>query len=236
MPGITISQEDGVILVGKVGQTATVTSQIIAPASGYEYYDGTSMATPHVSAVAALVWSSKPTATNVEIRNALTSTAQDLGTAGRDVYYGFGLVQAKAAIDFLNGGTSPTPTATPVTPTPTPTITPTATPVTPTPTPTDKSMFVSNLVGSKSVKGSKWTATVTITVKDANQALLSGVVVTGTFGTSTVSCTTGTTGTCSVSASLKTTVLSVTYTVTNLVKTGYIYTAPTPLPSITITK
>lgn len=235
MPGITISQEDGQYLVAnKLGQTASVTSQIIAPANGYEYYDGTSMATPHVSAVAALVWSSKLTATNVEIRNALTTTAQDLGAAGRDVYYGYGLVQAKAAIEFLNGGTSPTPTATPITPTPT-SPTPTVTPVTPTPTP-DKSMFVSNLVGTKSVKGSKWTATVTITVRDSNQAILSGVVVTGTFNTSTVSCTTGSAGTCSVSATLKTSVPNVTYTVTNLTKAGYVYTAPIPAPSITITK
>ncbi len=47
---------------------------------------------------------SKPTATNAEIRAVLQQTAQDLGTAGRDVYYGYGLVQAKAAIDALGGG------------------------------------------------------------------------------------------------------------------------------------
>lgn len=229
MPGITLSQEDGLILVGKVGQTASVTSQIIAPASSYEYYDGTSMATPHVSAVAALVWSAVPDATNVEIRNALTATAQDLGAAGRDVYYGFGLVQAKAAITYLGGGTPPTPTATttstPPTVTPTPTITPTATPVTPTPTPDpDMSMFVADLLGTYTVRGSKWTPKVTITVEDNTGASVSGVVVTGTLGTSTVSCTTGTTGTCSVSVSLKTNVTSVTYTVTNLAKIGYDYT------------
>ncbi|MBN1372750.1 MAG: S8 family serine peptidase [Anaerolineaceae bacterium] len=239
VPGISISQEDGQYLVAnKLGQTASVVGEIIAPASSYEYYDGTSMATPHASAVAALVWSAVPDATNVEIRNALTATAQDLGATGRDVYYGFGLVQAKAAIDYLTGGISPTPTATPVTPTPTPTITPTATPVTPTPTPDpDMSMFVADLLGTYTARGSKWTPKVTITVQDNTGALVSGVVVTGTLGTSTVSCTTGTAGTCSVSTSIKTNISSITYTVTNLAKTGYDYTPDFNVEtSITITR
>jgi serine protease len=62
------------------------------------------MATPHVSAVAALIWSSNPTLTNVQIREAMQMTAMDLGAAGRDVYYGFGLVQAKDALNYLGGG------------------------------------------------------------------------------------------------------------------------------------
>jgi serine protease len=103
--GISLSQEDGQFLVAnRLGQSATVSSTYTAPASGYEYYDGTSMATPHVSAVAALAWSAKTTATNAEIRQVLRDTAQDLGAAGRDDYYGYGLVQAKAAIDALTGG------------------------------------------------------------------------------------------------------------------------------------
>ena len=107
--GLSLSQEDGQYLVAnKIGKTAAVFSSIAKPASGYEAWDGTSMATPHVSAVAALVWSWDPTLTNVEIRNALTASAQDLGTAGRDVYYGYGLVQARAALESLGyGGTTP---------------------------------------------------------------------------------------------------------------------------------
>jgi subtilisin family serine protease len=109
--GISLSQEAGQYLVAnKLGRTAIVLSQVAQPASGYEAWDGTSMATPHVSAVAALVWSWDPTLTNVEIRNALTATAQDLGTVGRDVYYGYGLVQARAALEYLgyDGGTGNT--------------------------------------------------------------------------------------------------------------------------------
>lgn len=40
------------------------------------------MATPHVSAVAALVWSANPSWTNTQIRQALSATAQDAGAAG----------------------------------------------------------------------------------------------------------------------------------------------------------
>jgi len=101
--GLSISQEDGqYLLANKIGSTALVTSTLTKPASGYEAWDGTSMATPHVSGVAALVWSCKPSATNVEVRTALQVTAHDLGTTGRDIYYGHGLVQAGDACSYLN--------------------------------------------------------------------------------------------------------------------------------------
>lgn len=69
----------------------------------YEYLDGTSMACPH-AATAALVWSMKPTCTNRNIRCALQRGALDLPPTGRDVNTGFGLVRAKAAVDFLGAG------------------------------------------------------------------------------------------------------------------------------------
>ena len=59
------------------------------------------MASPHVAGVAALVWSQHTTCTNNDIRNALHASAKDLGAAGRDNAYGYGLVQAKAAVDYL---------------------------------------------------------------------------------------------------------------------------------------
>ncbi|HSG24964.1 MAG TPA: S8 family serine peptidase, partial [Anaerolineales bacterium] len=101
---LSLSQEDGQFLVANnLGATASLTSTFSQPDSGYEAWDGTSMATPHVSAVAALLWSAFPSATNDEIRTAMTSTAVDLGAAGRDNVFGYGLVQAKAALDALNG-------------------------------------------------------------------------------------------------------------------------------------
>jgi subtilisin family serine protease len=105
IPAVTLSQEDGQLLKAQhLSVSATVVSQSLKPASGYEHLDGTSMATPHVSGVAALIWSVNPSWTNAQIRQALESTAQDLGPAGRDNSYGHGLVQAKAALDLLGGG------------------------------------------------------------------------------------------------------------------------------------
>ncbi|HWN71791.1 MAG TPA: S8 family serine peptidase, partial [Haliangium sp.] len=99
IPSISLSQEDGQALVASsLGASGLVHS---GAGSGYALLDGTSMATPHVSGVAAAVWSRVPTRTNTQIRNALTATAIDLGAAGRDTSFGFGLVQAKAALDFL---------------------------------------------------------------------------------------------------------------------------------------
>ncbi|MBN2045505.1 MAG: S8 family serine peptidase, partial [Anaerolineales bacterium] len=109
--GIGFSQETGQQLLAKLGRIAAVSSVYNFPASGYEAWQGTSMATPHVSAVAALLWSTNPSATNVEIREAINATAKDLGAAGRDVYYGYGLIQAYDALVYLGGGTPPVNTA-----------------------------------------------------------------------------------------------------------------------------
>jgi subtilisin family serine protease len=97
IPAVGVSGIDGANLESKVGESATVTTT----AGNYAFYDGTSMATPHVAGVAALVWSHDISCSNAEIRTALDSTAADLGPAGRDVAYGYGLVQAQDAVTFL---------------------------------------------------------------------------------------------------------------------------------------
>ena len=113
IPSLGVSDTQGAELSTRTGETAAV----VVGAGNYAYFDGTSMATPHVSGVAALVWSNHTGCTNDDLRNALNSTAEDLGSAGRDNAYGYGLVQARAAVDYLatqscgGGSTDPGNTA-----------------------------------------------------------------------------------------------------------------------------
>ena len=94
---VSVSLEDGNVLMNELGNDA----YLFSGASNYGLMSGTSMASPHVAGVAALVWSHYPQCTNAQIRSALAATAEDLGDTGRDTSYGFGLVQAKAAVDYL---------------------------------------------------------------------------------------------------------------------------------------
>lgn len=75
----------------------------------YKSLSGTSMATPHVSGVAALVWGNNPNCTVQQIRDGLNASAQDKGSSGRDNYYGYGIVKAKDADTHLKNvcGTPP---------------------------------------------------------------------------------------------------------------------------------
>jgi len=66
---------------------------------GYESWSGTSMACPHVSGFAALVISQYPSKPRDWIRLWLRSTADDLGDLGFDVYYGYGRINARKAIE-----------------------------------------------------------------------------------------------------------------------------------------
>ena len=110
IPAVSMSQEDGQFLVSnKLNTSASVSTVPDNQGNGYAYYDGTSMATPHVAGVAALVWSANPSWTNAQVRQALAVTAEDLGAGGRDNAYGWGLIQAKAALDELEGGVEPPP-------------------------------------------------------------------------------------------------------------------------------
>ncbi len=98
VPTVSVSRALGQQLMGQLGTSASLT---VNGSQNYAYYNGTSMATPHVTGVAALVWSNNPDCTADDVRNALKDTAIDLDVAGRDDKTGFGLVQAKAASDLL---------------------------------------------------------------------------------------------------------------------------------------
>lgn len=111
IPAVSISQADGQFLVAnKLGQLAAVTTVPTNNVSEYAYMDGTSMASPHVAGVAALVWSANPAATAQQVRAALTSSALDLGTAGLDNNFGHGLVRAADAVLALSAGFAPAAT------------------------------------------------------------------------------------------------------------------------------
>lgn len=82
---------------------------LVAPGSGiqstchggdsqYCLDSGTSMSTPYVSGVAALVWSHVPGLTNAQVRNFLVCGARDLGPGGWDPLFGDGIVNAGASL------------------------------------------------------------------------------------------------------------------------------------------
>jgi thermitase len=64
----------------------------------YAFLQGTSMATPLVAGVAALVWSRHPEWTAKQVRQHLEKTAVDVGAPGKDNESGFGVVNAAAAL------------------------------------------------------------------------------------------------------------------------------------------
>jgi subtilisin family serine protease len=109
IPAVGAAFEDRSALV------AASTATIDIGTSDFGMMSGTSMATPAVSGIAALVWSNHSECTGTEIRKALKATAQDSGATGKDEYFGYGIVKAAAASAYLTangcaGGVTPPPT------------------------------------------------------------------------------------------------------------------------------
>jgi serine protease len=113
IPAVGAALEDRTAIVNSTSASISIGT------SDYGLMSGTSMATPAVSGMAALIWSNYPTCTGTDIRNALKATAEDAGTAGKDVYFGYGIVKAKDAANWIEanlacgGGTTPPPTEPP---------------------------------------------------------------------------------------------------------------------------
>jgi len=70
----------------------------------YTLVQGTSFSAPLVSGLAGLYRSAYPGATTYDFRTALQNTAIDLGDPGYDFYYGYGLADAGAVLDWAPVG------------------------------------------------------------------------------------------------------------------------------------
>jgi subtilisin family serine protease len=68
------------------------------PGGGYADWAGTSGAAPIVSGVATLIRAKWPDMSAKQVINRIVSTAKDAGTAGKDPIYGFGILDAEAAL------------------------------------------------------------------------------------------------------------------------------------------
>ena len=86
----------------------SILSTVSAEHNYYGRSSGTSMAAPQVSGVAALIWSRNPSYTAEQIKAILIQTATDLGPTGRDLEFGYGFVNASAAISLVNPPVVPT--------------------------------------------------------------------------------------------------------------------------------
>ena len=64
----------------------------------YDTLQGTSQATPHVSGLAALLWARTPSLTPDQVQERIQDTADDLGPTGWDQDYGWGRINAEAAL------------------------------------------------------------------------------------------------------------------------------------------
>lgn len=76
--------------------------QIIStlPPSGYGPISGTSMASPHIAAIAALILERNPTFSADDLINALINSVVDLGDPGKDIFFGHGRIDALKAVTF----------------------------------------------------------------------------------------------------------------------------------------
>ncbi len=73
--------------------------------SNYGNKSGTSMASPHVAAAAAVLWAADPTLSNADIRQIITSTALDLGLPQQ--HQGYGLLQLNSGLELILSSLEP---------------------------------------------------------------------------------------------------------------------------------
>jgi subtilisin family serine protease len=94
---------EGLTLMAPTGVTVAEAffNHVYNPPVSFDYSSeiyGTSVAAPHVTGIASLVWSANLNLTASQVKDILSQTAYDLGTPGYDIEYGNGLVNADAAV------------------------------------------------------------------------------------------------------------------------------------------
>ena len=157
---------------------------------------GTSMATPHVAGLAALILQGSPTASPATVKSQVLATA----TSGRVTDAGSGSPNLLA---YTLGTGSVTPP--------------------PPPPPSSVVVSVANLTGSAATVRRGWRATVTATVTNSVGQPVAAALVSGGFtvGGASLNCTTASNGVCSVSSgTLSKTTTATNYTVTAVSGTG----------------
>jgi thermitase len=127
------NREDSVIVVGATDQNDAKASfsnygtliDVFAPGvsirttartanNAYASVSGTSFACPITAGLCGLIWSRNPSLTPAQVESILRSTCVDLGTAGVDGTFGYGRINAAAAINATQpGGPDTTPPAAP---------------------------------------------------------------------------------------------------------------------------
>lgn len=102
VPVFMVEQTVGNEIVAALGKGEVVKATLQTVATDYASFDGTSMATPHVAGVAALMKAANKSLTGAQVKEILRRTAQPLGpnTANE---YGSGLVNAEAAVNAALG-------------------------------------------------------------------------------------------------------------------------------------
>lgn len=95
------SQKNESVFVAAPGEAVLLLGN---SAGQYGYSQGTSYAAPVVSALAAVAYELDEDMTPVRFANVLQNTCEDLGTAGYDTEYGYGLVNTQNMLDYLLRG------------------------------------------------------------------------------------------------------------------------------------
>lgn len=188
-----------------------ITSAWYTSTSATASLNGTSMATPHVTGLAALILQATPTATASQVSNQIKTLASTNKVAS----------SGTGSPNLLLYSVTTTEV---VAPAPAPAL----------------SVSVASLSGSATALRNGWQASVTITVKDASGALVAGANVAGSFtaGGASLTCTTAANGACTVkTGNLGKKTQETTYSVTGITGTGMTYApAQNAMVSVKVTR